>query len=96
MQSTPIVRASPIENLTMMTGSKTPVDPLEGFGFEEAGKLAGLWFGMSYGLATLPVVALDGPLPFFDAAWVASTYRITQKAVYVGGEVGATIDEIIA
>jgi len=85
-----------MERLTLMAESKKQSDPLEGFGFQEAGKLAGLWFGMSYGLATLPVVALDGPLPFFDAAWAASTYRITQKAIYVGGEVGATIDEVIA
>jgi len=66
------------------------------FGFEEAGSLAGLWFGMAYGLATLPVVALDGPLPFLDAAWAFATFRVTRRAVSVGKEVGKFIDEVIA
>ena len=51
---------------------------------------------MVYGLATLPVVAVDGPLPFVDAAWAWSTYRVTRRAQQVGGAVGAEIDEIIA
>ena len=48
------------------------------FGFEEAGQLVGLWVGLGFGLVTMPVVALDGPLPFADAAWVISTARMTK------------------
>jgi hypothetical protein len=66
------------------------------FGAEEVGSLVGLWFGLSYGLATLPVVALDGPLPFLDAAWAFATFRVTRRAVSVGKEVGKFIDEVIA
>lgn len=65
------------------------------FGFEEAGQLVGLWVGLGFGLATMPVVAVDGPLPFADAAWVISTARMTKTAIDVGGEVGAIIDSMI-
>jgi len=77
---------------------KASIDSIKenSFGFEEAGSMAGLWFGMAYGLATLPVVALDGPLPFLDAAWAFATFRVTRTAVSVGKEIGKTIDEVIA
>jgi len=64
--------------------------------FEQVGEFVGIWFGMVYGLATLPVVAVDGPLPFLDAAWAWSTYRVARRAQQVGGAVGKEIDEIIA
>lgn len=65
------------------------------FGFEEAGQLVGLWIGLGFGLATMPVVALDGPLPFMDAAWVISTARMTKSAIDAGGNVGQFIDRLI-
>ena len=65
------------------------------FGFEEAGQLVGLWVGLGFGLATMPVVALDGPLPFADAAWVISTARMTKTAIDVGGNVGGIIDRML-
>jgi len=65
------------------------------FGAEEVGQLVGLWFGMVYGLATLPVVALDGPLPFLDAAWIISTARVTKTAIDIGGDVGSVIDRML-
>ena len=69
-------------------------DPL--ITLEQVGEFVGIWFGMVYGLATLPVVAVDGPLPFLDAAWAWSTYRFTRRAQEVGGTIGREIDEIIA
>ncbi|MDB4758686.1 hypothetical protein OAG22_03365 [Candidatus Poseidoniaceae archaeon] len=65
------------------------------FGFEEAGQLVGLWVGLGFGIATMPVVALDGPLPFADAAWVISTARMTKTAIDVGGQVGEIIDRML-
>ncbi len=66
------------------------------FGFEEAGKIAGLWFGLVVAAATLPVTVVDGPLPFMDAAWVISSARITKSAIDVGGQLGSYIDDAIA
>ena len=66
------------------------------FGFEEAGKLVGLWFGLVVAAATLPVAALDGPLPFLDAAWLLTSARFTLKSVEMGGNIGEIIDDIIA
>lgn len=69
-------------------------DPL--ITLEQVGEFVGIWFGMVYGLATLPVVAVDGPLPFLDAAWAWTTYRVTRRGQQVGGAIGKEIDEIIA
>lgn len=66
------------------------------FGFEEAGKIAGLWFGLVVAAATLPVTVVDGPLPFMDAAWLIASARITKTAIDVGGHVGAFIDDSLA
>ncbi len=65
------------------------------FGFEEAGKIVGLWFGLVVAAATLPVTVVDGPLPFMDAAWLISSARITKTAVDVGGQIGSYIDSAI-
>ena len=65
------------------------------FGFEEAGQMAGLWVGLSLGIASMPVVALDGPLPFVDAAWLFATARMTKSAIDIGGNIGSTIDDLI-
>lgn len=65
------------------------------FGFEEAGKLAGLWFGMVWSLSTFPIVAIDGPLPIADIGWAWQSFRITQNAIETGGQIGAAIDGII-
>ena len=67
----------------------------ENFGFEEAGKLVGLWFGLVVAAATLPVTVVDGPLPFMDAAWIIGSARFTKSAVDTGGLVGAYIDELL-
>lgn len=67
----------------------------DGLGFEEAGQAAGLWFGMVWSLATLPVVTIDGPLPIADAAWAWQSFRVTKGAVEAGGEIGSIIDGII-
>jgi len=66
------------------------------FGFEEAGKIVGLWFGLVVAAATLPVAALDGPLPFLDAAWLLTSARFTLKSVEMGGNIGEIIDDIIS
>ncbi|AXH79145.1 MAG: hypothetical protein [Circular genetic element sp.] len=65
------------------------------FGFEEAGQLLGLWVGLGFGVVTAPVVALDGPLPFMDTAWIISTARMTKTAIDVGGQIGSIIDEML-
>ena len=66
------------------------------FGFEEAGTLVGIWFGLVVAAATLPVTVIDGPLPFMDAAWVVGSARFTYKASQIGGRVGEKIDDLIA
>jgi hypothetical protein len=66
------------------------------FGFANAGEMAGVWFGMVFGLATLPVVAADGPLPFADAAWAFTTFRITRSSMEIGRSIGESIDEALA
>ena len=63
------------------------------FGFEEVGQITGFWIGMVWGLATLPVVALDGPLPIMDAAWLAGWGAFTLRSIATGGKVGAYVDE---
>lgn len=65
----------------------------DNFGFEQVGEMTGLWIGMVWGIATLPVVALDGPLPIMDAAWLAGWGAFTLRAISVGGTVGAWIDD---
>ena len=66
------------------------------FGFEELGQMVGLGIGIGFGYATLPVVVLDGPLPFLDTAWLISTARMTKTAIEVGGQLGSVIDKVIA
>ena len=78
----------------VMTESLSAVQE-DRFGFEEAGQLVGLWVGLGFGLVTMPVVALDGPLPFADVAWVISTARMTKTAIDAGGDIGAIIDRMI-
>tara|TARA_R110001592_G_scaffold329135_1_gene610839 strand:+ start:182 stop:547 length:366 start_codon:yes stop_codon:yes gene_type:complete len=102
-QSQHVLNASPEEPMFMsdIVEVVTPEaiairEPDNQFNFEQAGKVTGTWFGLVYGLATLPVVALDGPLPFFDAAWAFSTYRFTRRSTEVGGLIGKEIDDLIA
>jgi hypothetical protein len=63
------------------------------FGFEQAGKIAGLWLGAVIAIATLPATALDGPLPVVDAAWAVSNFRLTRKLSEAGGNIGEYIDD---
>jgi len=90
----PLTFAQPTEVITPEAVGVVESD--NAVSLEQVGEFVGVWFGMVYGLATLPVVAADGPLPFVDAAWAWSTYRVTRRAQQVGGAVGAEIDEIIA
>ena len=62
---------------------------------EEFGIGFGLGVGVIYSVATLPVVVADGPLPIFDLAWAASTFRVTQRSMEVGGKVGSAVDDLM-
>lgn len=66
------------------------------FGFEEAGAIVGLWFGLAVAAATLPVTVVDGPLPFMDVAWVIASAKVTTKSIKVGASIGGIIDDAIA
>ena len=71
--------------------TSTLSDPAMGR-YEKIGAGVGLGVGIAYGYATLPVVVLDGPLPFFDIAWAYSTARFTQKSVKTGRYIGKQFD----
>jgi len=60
--------------------------------WEAVGGTVGLAVGVAYGYATLPVVVLDGPLPFLDMAWAYSTARFTYRAIETGRSVGKKFD----
>ena len=60
--------------------------------YERLGGVIGLAVGTAYGVATLPVTVVDGPMPFFDVAWAYSTARITRSAVETGRRVGSFFD----
>lgn len=59
---------------------------------EEFGIGFGLGVGVVFAVATFPVTAVDGPLPFVDVAWAASVYRTTQRSVAVGQKIGQAVD----
>ena len=60
--------------------------------YETFGGVIGTGVGIYYGAVTLPVAALDGPLPIFDLAWAYSTARFTKKAMEVGSKIGKQFD----
>ena len=61
----------------------------QGLGILGAGIAAGI-YSMSY-----PIVWLDGPLPFIDAAWLMGLYRISKAGYEVGSFVGEVVDLIV-
>ena len=60
---------------------------------EEFGIGFGLGVGIAYSVATLPVAAVDGPLPVLDLAWFAASVRFTQKSINTFGSLGAAVDD---
>jgi len=61
--------------------------------FEGIGHYAGLGAGVVFAVATFPVTQVDTPLigPA-DLAWFAATIKFTQRAQYVGRELGSRLD----
>ncbi len=60
--------------------------------WEIVGGLVGAGVGIAFGYATLPVVAVDGPLPFLDLAWAYTTARISYRAIETGRTIGRQFD----
>tara|TARA_R110000824_G_scaffold276894_1_gene465264 strand:+ start:98 stop:547 length:450 start_codon:yes stop_codon:yes gene_type:complete len=63
--------------------------------WEGAGQVAGIWLGATMALATLPVVAIDGPLPIADAAWLMANARNTDSLRRRGGRLGKQLDQYL-
>ena len=59
---------------------------------EKIGSALGFGVGLAYSYATLPIVALDGPLPFLDIAWATSSFEFTKKSTKLGGKIGKKFD----
>jgi len=78
----------------------SPVNPKTGkiddtLDFEEIGYVVGgLVGGILYSLSA-PIVLLDGPLPFVDAAWAAGFGWAVYKGATTGGRTGRAIDSAI-
>lgn len=64
--------------------------------WETVGQISGTWLGVVMWTASAPVVALDGPLPIMDAAWVYANARNTNSLRKRGGRIGAGLDDILA
>ena len=76
-----------IKKMEKTVSSKDSWGPAEEFGIG-----FGLGVGVVFAVATFPVTAVDGPLPFVDVAWAASVYRTTQRSVAVGQKIGQAVD----
>ena len=63
--------------------------------WETVGQFTGTWLGASIALATVPVVAADGPLPFVDVAWLYANARNTNNLRKKGGMIGAAFDDLL-
>ena len=79
-----------IKKMEKQAASKDTWGPAEEFGIG-----FGLGVGVIYSVATLPVVVADGPLPIFDLAWAASSFRVTQRSMEVGGKIGSAVDDLM-
>ena len=79
-----------VKKMEKQIASKDTWGPAEEFGIG-----FGLGVGVIYSVATLPVVVADGPLPIFDLAWAASSFRVTQRSMEVGGKVGSAVDDLM-
>ena len=64
--------------------------------WESAGFVVGAWYGAVVALATLPIVAVDGPLPIADAVWVGANIKNTEKSIRFGMYAGKRIDNWLA
>jgi len=62
--------------------------------WESIGYAAGGVMTIAYAWATLPVVAVDGPLPFMDLAWAASVAKFGKTATRTGSRIGNKLDEM--
>tara|TARA_R110000824_G_scaffold101460_1_gene241085 strand:- start:1488 stop:1955 length:468 start_codon:yes stop_codon:yes gene_type:complete len=63
--------------------------------WEMVGQFTGTWLGATIMLATVPVVAVDGPLPFADVAWLYANARNTNRLRKEGGRIGAAVDDLL-
>jgi hypothetical protein len=63
--------------------------------WEMVGQFTGTWLGATIMLATVPVVAVDGPLPFADVAWLYANARNTNSLRKKGGMIGAAVDDLL-
>jgi len=63
--------------------------PAESIGFG-----IGVWVGIGFAIATLPVTQADSPLigPA-DAAWLAGSLRFMHKSTSTGRQIGGYVDE---
>ena len=77
-----------VKKMEKQVASKDTWGPAEEFGIG-----FGLGVGVVYGAVTLPVAAIDGPLPVMDLAWFAGTVRFTQKSMKAFGSLGAAVDD---
>jgi hypothetical protein len=64
--------------------------------WEGVGQITGTWLGAVMWIASAPVVAVDGPLPIADVAWVAANIRNTNYLRKKGGLIGAELDDVLA
>ena len=51
------------------------------FGFEEAGTLVGIWFGLIVAAATLPVTVVDGPLAIYGCCLGSRKRKIYLQSI---------------
>ena len=63
--------------------------------WEKVGRATGLSLGALLYATTAPVVLLDGPLPFVDAAWLWGGVRFTYSAANLGADIGQVIDDVL-
>jgi len=64
--------------------------------WETVGQISGTWLGAVIWAASAPVVAIDGPLPIMDAAWVYANARNTNSLRKRGGRIGEGLDNYLA
>ena len=64
--------------------------------WEGAGQVVGVWLGATITIATVPVIAVDGPLPIADYAWLYANARNTNNLRKKGGAIGKGLDEYLA
>jgi len=64
--------------------------------WEGIGQFTGTWLGISMWIATAPVIAIDGPLPIADAAWMYANMRNTNNLRKKGGLIGSGLDNYLA